>query len=448
MEIKLNKDANDVIRNVSTIAKIIKKTSSRNSLTRMSQDTVFQFPLMMVPSIDIDDAMIIARAVEKQYAALLVSVFSLRGSINTKDYDNIQDYLKGFHNNSDIPSNIKAASRFVFESATTLNATESVAGLGEVCWDIVEEQINTGSLNDIYKPYAETKRILKDKLAVVTEAKSDRLYDNKNYQKFKDVATRVDRDRKMEEENAISPDTTTTTINPDTKEKKIVTSKATIEPRNINAVVRNDKLSALEPTMINVQFTMHGDGKQWMQNVVLGVKTMTRMIRSDVMIANMVEAAKDSHSIFKFIKWTKGEYKFVNDFIFKISEIKDMATSGKSSDRWMPALKRRKAINSVSKLFKNSVLPHTTIIITDYEIEQIAAISGIRLSEVHNALKLIDKYYLLGFGIYDTNSRTLSMMFDGDSDFSSVSISSLKSGNSKEVDLSNMKDVMKLMGRI
>ena len=75
-------------------------------------------------------------------------------------------------------------------------------------------------------------------------------------------------------------------------------------------------------------------------------------------------------------------------------------------------------------------------------------ISGIRLSEIHNALKLINKYYLLGFGIYDTNSRTLSMMFDGDADFASVSISSLKGSNNKEVDLSNMKDVMKLIGRI
>lgn len=433
MEIKLNKDAKDVIRNVNTIAKMVKNTSSRNSLTRMAQDSIFQFPLMLDASIDTDDAMIISRAVEKQYAALLVSVFSLRGSIHTKEYENVQDYLKSFHNNSDIPSNIKAATKFVFESAIMSEGIIAPSGLGEVCWDIVEEQINTTSLNDIYKPYTETKRILKEKLVIANEAKTEantkkNSYDNPTYQKIKDTATKIDQSNDANNNDKLK--------------------RETVERKNFNAIVRNDKLGAMEPSMINVQFVMHGDGKQWTENIVLGVKTMTRMIRSDIMIANMAEAAKDSHGIFKFIKWTKGEYKFINDFIFKLSEIQDMATSSKDANRWMPALKRRKAINNVSKFFKNNVLPHTTIIITDYTVEKIAEISGIKLSEVHNALKLISKYYLLGFGIYDTESRTLSMMFDGDTDFNTVSISSLKSGNSKEVDLSNMKDVMKLMGRM
>ncbi len=421
MEIKIGKDTSEIIRNATTVARVVKKTMGRNSLTRMASDSIFQFPLLMSSSINTEDSTVISRAIERQYASLLVSVFSLNGAISLKKYENIQSYLKNFHNNKDIPSNIRGGLRHVFESASLHQDPSIPSGLGAACWDIIEDQVNIESINNLYKPYERTKKVLRDKIDMANESSVS--------QKLKDTATKLNQDNERDRFAGLNRDHKSALSAP--------------------AVARNDKLTALEPTMINVQFVMYGEKQgQVTQNVVLGVKTMIRQIRSDIMVANMADAAKDSFSIFKFIKWTKGEYKFFQDFVFNITDIKDMATSSKDSTRWISALKRRKAINNIGKYFKNSVLPNTTIILTSYEIEEIAGLSGVNLSEVHNALKLVAKYYLLGFGIYDVESKTLSMLFDGETDFSSSSIAALKSNNNRDVDLNNMKEVMKLMGRI
>ncbi len=435
MEIKIDKDMSNILRNTTAVAKIIKKSVGRNSITRMAQDSIFQFPVLISSSINIDDATVLAKALERQYASLLVSIFSLRGSIPLNKYENVQDYLKSFHNNSDIPSNIKAATNMIFESATLATESTFPLGIGAACWDIIEEQVNSNKINDIYKPYERTKTVLREKLEIAKEATvAETIQKNKVYDTAKKIKTFADNEKKGEEFAGINPG----------KNNKTALSAPT--------VVKNDKLNALEPTLLNVQFVLHGEGQgQITQNVVIGVKSMIRVIRSDLMVANMAEASKDSYGIFKFIKWTKGEYKFLRDFVFNATEIKDVATStSKDSFRWIKALKRRKAINSVSKFFQNGVLPHTTIILTRYEVEEIAALSGVNLSELHNALRLINKYYLLGFGIYDSETKTLSMLFDedGTNEFTSVSLNSLKTSNSKDVDLSNMKEVMKLMGRI
>lgn len=126
-----------------------------------------------------------------------------------------------------------------------------------------------------------------------------------------------------------------------------------------------------------------------------------------------------------------------------------MATaSSKNGTKWWKALKRRKAVNNVSKFFDNKVLPNSTIIMTSYEVARVAELTGVDLSQDSQALSLIAKSYLLGFGIYDTETNILSMMFDGENDFADVTIGALKAGNNKETDLTNPKEMLKLMGRI
>ena len=193
----------------------------------------------------------------------------------------------------------------------------------------------------------------------------------------------------------------------------------------------------------------NGSSTQWTQNVVLGVKMMIRMIRSDFMTSNMADAAKNSNVIFKYIKWTKGEYGLL-DLLFNNSENKEMATTSKNdSSHWWKALRRRKMINNITHLFEQgTVLPSTTIIMTSSEVQQVASLTGVDLSTQYNALKLLNKYYLLGFGIYDTESDILSMIFDGESDFSEVTLSSLKGNNNKEVSIMDSKEMRRMMGRV
>lgn len=418
-----NKTTSGNIKNVNAISKILHKMTGKNSISRMAQDTIFQFPLLMSSGIeDNEDKMIMAKGIEMQLAAFVTSMLSLRGSIPVNKYEDVQTYLKKFHNNSGIPTNIKVASDVVFESATFSN--KEIPGLGAACWEDVEDQITMESLNDIYRPYDKTKATLKYNLQRAIEAAESL---DKTSQKLKDVAKHLSDADYEAKSGGLSKDKTRQGVKGPT-------------------IAKSNNISALEPTLIDVQFVLHGDNKSWTQNVVLGVKTMVRIIRSDLMVSNMADASKDSYNIFKFIKWTKGEFKIVKDFIFGASELKDIATS--SDNKWINALKKRKITDNISKWLGNRILPNTTIIMTSYEVEQVAGLTGVSLAEVHNALKLVSQFYLLGFGIYDNTTRSLSIIFEGDSDFSYITLNSLRSNNKKDVDLNNLKDVMKLMGRI
>ena len=65
-----------------TAARFIKKSMSRSSLTRMAKDTVMQFPLLISSGIESDEVSVISRALERQYAALMVSSMSINAGVN------------------------------------------------------------------------------------------------------------------------------------------------------------------------------------------------------------------------------------------------------------------------------------------------------------------------------------------------------------------------------
>lgn len=48
---------------------------------------------------------------------------------------------------------------------------------------------------------------------------------------------------------------------------------------------------------------------------------------------------------------------------------------------------------------------------------------------------MMDKYFILGFGIYDTEAKMLNMIYDGDADFSQYSLRSMIADSKKELNL-------------
>ena len=93
-------------------------------------------------------------------------------------------------------------------------------------------------------------------------------------------------------------------------------------------------------------------------------------------------------------------------------------------------------------------MPNLTVILTTYEVEAIKQVCGVDLSLLQNALSLINKCYFLAFGIYDSESETLQILFDGDPDFAYVTFDAMKSVNKNQsVDIANLQSVMRLMNR-
>jgi hypothetical protein len=459
MNIKISSDSLKSVAHVAgKAAKFIKNSSlEKQSLTRMGRDSILQTPVISSSAIGTDETIIIARAIEKYIASMAVSGFSMR-VVDLDKNDDIAQYIKRFHNNDDIPSNLKAATKFVMESANYVDDAQLQASEVDIlsCWNVTNEQVNMESLNDMYKPYESTKNIIEDKIQKLTSANEGVLDKNSKLNSFLDkMNSKSESDVKntaqMNTEITEKTNTKITAKGEKETTKETVVSKKQVMPNTFNAIVKNDKLTALEPTMANVQFVVHGgkgDSKQFVQNVVLGFKAMVRIVRSDIMVANMIEAAKNSNMIFKFIKWTKGEFKFIKDVIFNITEIKDSVISDSNDKNFLNAIKRRKEISNITKFLDNRVPPSTIIIMSSYEVARVAEVTGVDLSQIHNALRLLNKYYLIGFGVYDTETKILSMLFDGEGEFVETTIDSLKSSSDRNSSMISMSDAMKAFGRM
>jgi hypothetical protein len=99
-------DKKDIL-SASNITKYASKVLKHNSISKMASESIFQYPLLISSSIDTDEIMVISRALEMQFAAMVVSVLSLHPSVDLSKYENLTQYLAKFHSNKDIPTGIK-----------------------------------------------------------------------------------------------------------------------------------------------------------------------------------------------------------------------------------------------------------------------------------------------------------------------------------------------------
>ena len=206
--------------------------------------------------------------------------------------------------------------------------------------------------------------------------------------------------------------------------------------------------------MVNVQVVAHGkgdsvnSGAQSVHNLTLGVKVMPRLLGSDLMIASMIEASQNSHAIFRFLKWTKGEEKTL-DFILGISASKKKALQKNARNEvlFLEQNRKRKKLSGIGRFLKNEVMPTMTIIITSYEASKIQEATGVDLTKLSEAIRLMNRYFLLGFGIYNTEQNVLQILFDCDTDWGYTTIGALKANVSKTNDVLNQNEVLRLLGR-
>lgn len=474
--------SNQIDKGLSTVVKganIVKglsRLAKRNSIMKMADPGMYQYPIFMSESIETPIAMAIAKAYQQTYAASVVTAYSLNPVMNMKNYKEVTDFVQKFHSNSGIPSNFTAAGNTVginasesftidIADATIVNdIPECVTeALSIRAWDRIEDQVTMESLNDMYRPYDRTQRIMGEKIQTLKKANEAISDTVKKIYNFADDANSVYNDPNSKSNVPINGGRRVTTktnthhqfdpygIKTDTtiSETKTEDVKPAINRNFNNGVVRNDKLEALEPTMINVQIVCHSEKTgQFMQNLTLGVKAMVRTINTNLMIASMVEACKSSNRIFSFLKWTKGEKKTL-DFVLGISSAKKKALekNAKMEVRVLRQSQKRKKNNMIGKFLNNEVLPTLSIVLTTYEVLKIKEICGVDLNLLEQAVKLMNKYYLLSIAIYDTEQNTLKVLFDCDDDWSYVSVATMKSMVNKTNDILNQNEILKLFGR-
>ena len=419
------KRADQVIGDINTAVgtgKVVAKYVSNTSLTKLAKDSIFQFPVIISASIDNDEIFVMAKALERSYASMMVSVISLSNYVDLTKYgkeDYLINYLRRFHSNTNIGGKIIASESISVTEANIL-PEENVVGVNIASlWDSVYESVDNESINDMYRPYKRTKRILEDALEA---GRTVNIGDPKN-----PITTinNADAISKLGDKNTAFTDSNGNT-------HAIRTAKGSDK---FNEVVNSNYMTDMAPTMINVTVVADATGKgaTWTQSVVLGIKAMVRMVKSGVMINNMMDAFKD-RGLFKWLSWTKGEISTAELIFGAGKAMQDGYAAGKG-DNWLKTLRERKMMQGINKLLGKRLLPNASIIITESEAIAIHDAIGIDVHNPADVKKMMNRYFLLAFGIYDTENKLLDIMYDGDSQFSTESIRELAAKNKKDTSL-------------
>lgn len=516
------------IRSAANTAMEIKKATAKTSITRLTKDQIFQFPMIMSSDISSEENYHIVKTIERNYATLILAAITNEGVIDRDKYGNINQFLKRFHDNLDLP--------FATESDTDYEVTNAVATEGYIPQEelrrmdaTLESQLDCESINDMYRPFERTKskvntaleaaravsianeavnesyfrvpkyardkkgNIIKDPYGnpVVAVDKSGNLEymyvlapeDDEKYfemeEKYGAPARSMDYWRreankvKREEHDAInqsSDDMKNKTemakyslqrLKEDRRvaerqEDKEQYAKERAEDKaerrrereednarrareeankalsNVRGEMMKDvKFGGMMPTVLTITLAnMKKEVGSWSQQLIIGIRAVPRYLSPSIMIANMCEAFKD-RAIFNFLKFTKGELKWW-DAILGLTSSRNRAISS-TRNRWMKVLKSRAEKNSKSMNKKYN--PNTTIVITENEATLIKESCGIDPNSPSAVRKMMDKYFLLAFGIYDTEAKMMKIIFDGDVDYTHYSLRAMVAEAKKETDL-------------
>lgn len=411
-------DGQKMIENVNTAVstgKVIAKYVTNTSLTKLAKDSIFQFPVIISASIDNDEIFVMAKSFERSYASMMVSVISMSSYIDLNKYgkeDYLVNFLRRFHSNTNIGGNIIASESISISDANIL-PQENVVGVNVAAlWDSVYESVDNTSINDMYRPFKRTTRILEDALEAGTFAKTITIGNTS--------INNADTIAKIGQKNVVNDEG-----------KPIRNSKSD----KFNQVIKSDYMTDMAPTMINVTVVADATGKgaTWTQSVVLGIKSMVRMVKSGVMVNNMMDAFKD-RGLFKWLSWTKGEISTAELIFGAGKAMRDGYAAGKG-DNWLKLLRERKMAQGINKLLGKRLLPNASIVITESEALTIKEAIGVDPHNPADVQKMMNRYFLLAFGIYDTENKLLDVMYDGESQFSTESIRELAAKNKKDTNL-------------
>lgn len=397
------------------------KKEKYSSISKKSMEGILQFPVLVSKSLDIDTVQKVTKALERNYASFVQVTLTMNPFLNIEK-DNIEDYLKSFHQNSTELDSFKSLLNISNEGYVlqTNDGEHKVLLTGIVCEGTTNKisLMNKEMLQTIYESLRTD--ILNDKFIPrkLHMLKNDNL--NSYYNK---IVTESDKEK-------------------------------TINMNLPNEILKNNdakKANELVPTTMHVRLVLQNSNHevQGSLDFIIGIKATMHPIPSNEMVTNLLNAIRNKGTVFNFVRWTTGEISFFKDFLFNINEMKEdiVNRSENKMSSWWITLKRRKSLSKIRNFLggKGRLLPNATIVISMEEAEYIRSRFGYDLMDESLVRKIMDTYFLLGFVVVDNSSQIVHFLFDGISNYQSVTFSGLETGTRKDNEL---KEILKLVQRI
>ena len=388
-------DINDAVR-MAAKAKALKHDVTRKSIAASAQDSVFQFQCLISNTVPVDMATSITQMLDRTYASFVQIVLSNVGNVDMSVDPNPTAFLaRKVHQNMRLESASDEENTLYegFYDGGEVIALNPIRGLA------ISFNAYSGS---------RTSNIRELNLEACREFMSD--FD------LMPLMEAPNDDRVEIAEELLNSSIRNANLRASQNAQKLVADlgKNKRGPELLDRDIK--KSNAMQPYAISVRLSVVNENHEFVDywDVVVGVKTILHLIKSDEMIENIAKAVQNKSVLFNFLRWTTGEISFVKDLLLHIDDIKfDVRNMNKGYSRWFPTLKRIKdrKIN-----FRNITptmnVPTATIVISSYEVDELEKRYGIIIKDVAVATKVMNGLMLMGFVIVDDASQTIEVLFD------------------------------------
>lgn len=445
------------------------------SLSKASMDGTMNFPVVVSNALSIEDASLVSKALERQFASFTLTLMTMNPYLYTMGGKaSASNYINKFHQNLDTRADsvdlINAVNNFMAEAYSKFDVNYDV--LEEVSNRIVYnvyEGVNSVGVNAKNAKYSYTidevteSRILNDLAnhgTVLFEGggrprnpRPMNSYDisgdyNVNTNDFSDSRNSIDT-VKMSDATINAGDVNVTyNMRGGRGSASIGGDRRQFNHMDVSSDYK--KANELVPTLLHMRiYPVDTVSKMEMPPIdfVLGIKATLHPVSSEEMVINIARGIKNEDKFFNFIRWTTGEISFFKDFVLSLNEIKiDALNTSNKSSRWWTVFKRRKNAAKIKNAFSsNRLLPNATIVITQEEADIIRDQYGYNLEKTNIAYKLIENYFLIAFVIVDPALQRVKFLFDGKNEFEVMTFAGLARENT--VDDKKFKDMMNMLGR-
>lgn len=429
------RDIADVIydvKNADELKGFMNKKSFR-SVAQASSNLTLVFPIITSKNMNIDNAAMVAKAMERKAVSMLQMLFS---AISISAVDNGIEYISNFHTNLKIDDKlsidgfIDALDKFVVNNESVQisdielyeKAKQDLRNLNYV----LPDSLNETSLNE-YKVYPQSYF---GEPVVVKEAKDKNKKNDDN-----------DGDRTI----TINKNNTNTSYSYTSKEMNDLDRLNAIKVKH--DIVRNQlidsdvkKANELVPTMMIVNFVSTSFDEPIENQIVVGVKAKIYPVDSVDLLNRIKIKNHDKNGMLKFIRATTREISFVKDFMFAIEKAKIDALSqskrGSSSKLWK-ILERRAVKSKFRRTLgqTNDASAISTVVLTQEEVEYLKKTENIDIENPGVIRPIMEAYNLMGVCIVDESMEVAKFIFDtGDDIYENLSFNHLERENNNGLD--------------
>lgn len=381
---------------------------SFKSINTATSGLILVFPVLCSSTIQMANAAMVSKAIERRATSLLQMLFSAISITNAKD---AMEYVKQVHTNlyiddhMTIDSFIDAIDKYVVSAneSAIIDKTmyESVrADLKNLNY-FLASSISESSLNDFkITSINGSRRVLQEKRG------DDRVDLNK-------------------------------------------TASEMFSKQLLDSDVK--KANELQPTQMVIHFTSCGmEGDPVNTSAVIGVKAKLYPIDSMDIINRIKLKNQDNNGFNKFLRASTREISFWKDFVFAIDKAKIDAISNSkrgSSSKFWKVLERRALKSKLRRSLRgtNDATAITTLVISGEEVEYLKKMENIDISKESVMRPIMESYNLMGVVIVDESMENAKFLFDtADDIYETVSFNHLE----REASDNNYKKVVNLMTKL